>query len=161
MAVTVQEEINTVCVFDHFGIGPGAAFRFISKMGHDDDVLGAFCPGVVYCFLNCVVYTFSGSILEEAVDKVSVFILEIFRRGGSKGFRGGYADETDLYAVKFLDDIGIEHQLAFFVEVAADVGEFGLFGQFQEAVHAVVKLVVSGNGDIIADRVHQVDVCFA
>ena len=43
------------------------------------------------------------------------------------------------------------------VEVAADIAELGLLGQGKELLHAIVKFVVAGDGDAVADLVHQID----
>ena len=47
------------------------------------------------------------------------------------------------------------------IEVGADVRVLRPLGQSEEAVHAVVELVVAGDGDLVARGVHQVDDGFA
>ena len=126
-------------------------------MPHGDHIAGAIGPGSVHGGLHSGVQRVAGVILGEAVDVVAVAVLEVGGGGAGEGLGGGHAHKGDLHAVELLDDVGLEHQFAFLGEVGADVGEISLLHQGQEVVHAVVELMVSGNGHVVAHGVHQVD----
>ena len=161
VAVAVQQGVDAGGVGDHVRIGEGTAFVLVAQMGqrhHESRALGA---GVVHGLLHRVVQALAGLVLEEAVDEVAVFILEVLGGGGGQGLGSADAHEGDLHAVEFLDNIRSELQFAALVEVAADIGEIGHLGQFEEALHAVVELMVAHGGDIVAHGVHQLDVRFA
>ena len=118
-------------------------------------------PVVLAMTVEYVQGSHSAFILQEAVDEFTLVIHEILGGGGTKRHGCCDADESDLHAVKLLDDVGLEDQFAFLVEVAADIGERSLSGQFKETVHAVVKFMVAGDRDIVTDGVHDIDERFA
>ena len=157
VAVAVQEGIDAGGVGNDVGVGPGSTGFLVAHMAQGHHVLGARFPGSVNGGLHGVVDALTGVVLHEAVDVVAIIVLEVLGGGGGDGLGGGDAHEGHLHAVKFLDDVGLEDKLPFLIEVAADVGEAGLPGQLQEPVHAVVELVVAGDGNVIAYAVHQGD----
>ena len=161
MAVAVEPQVDAGGVGDHFVIPPGGALGFVAHVRHDDDVDSAFGADFIHSLLHSRVDGFAVFILHEVVDEVAFGILEIPRGGGAERHRRGDADEADLHTVEFLDDPGLEDQLPVLVEVAAEVGETGLFGQLKEVVHAVVEFMVAGDRDVVSDGVHDVDDGFA
>ena len=46
-------------------------------------------------------------------------------------------------------------------DVAADVGKVRFLGEFHHLIHAVVKIVISGNRDVVSEIIHQTDDGFA
>ena len=66
-----------------------------------------------------------------------------------------YTDKGDLYPCSLLDDIGVKDGFAVVGEIAANVREIRLFGKLKIVIHAVVKFVVSGDGNVIFKVVHQ------
>ena len=160
MAVSVQEHVDSRRVADHIRIGPGLALRFISQMSHDKYIIRAFSPGIIHCCLYGIVHTFSGIILQEAVDEIALFILEILRRGGRQCLRCCHTDKGNLDIIELLDDVRVKDQFSFFIEVAADVGELCHLCQFQETVHAIIKLMIAGDRDLISHFIHQFDAFF-
>ena len=157
MAVAVEEHVDAVGVGDHVVIGPGTAGLLVAQVAHDHYVVGALGAGVIHRGLHGAVHALAALVLEEAVDELAVFILEVARRGGGQRLRGGHAHEGDLQPVQLADHIGLEHQLAALVEVAADVVEVRPLSQGEELFHAVVEFVVAGDGDAVSHLVHQVD----
>ena len=157
MAVAVQQGVNAADMGNHVGIGPGLALGLVAQVAHDDDVIGALGAGGVHGLLHGVIEGFAGLVRHEVVNEVAVFILEVAGGGGADGIGGGDADKGDLHAADFLHEPGLQQQLAVFVEVAADVGEVGLFCELQEVLHAVVELMVAGDGRVVAHDVHDVD----
>ena len=161
MAVTVKKCIKAGGVLDHIHIGPGLALSFVAHVSHNDDIIGAFRAGTVNSGLYRIINAFAGFILQEAVDEIAILILEILRCGGGERLRRGYTHKRDLDTIKFLNHIGIKYQLAFFVEVAADVRELRHVSQLEEALHAIVEFMVAGDGNIVVHVIHQLDIHFA
>ena len=159
--MAIQIGVDAGGVADDVHIGPGFALGFAAGVSHGDHVLSALFDGGVHGGLHSVVHAFAGLILKEAVDELTLIIHEVSGGGRGQGLGGGDAHEGNLHAVELLDHIGLENQFAFLVEGGADVGEVGLFGQLQEALHAVVELVVAGGSNVVAHSVHQVDQRFA
>ena len=158
VGVAIQHHINAAGVHNDIRGGPGLAVRLDAQVRHGDDILGTFLAGGVHSALYGGIQLLAGIILHKAVDIVAVPILEVGGGGGGDGLGGGNADKGDLYAVGFLDDIGLQHGVAVLVyKVAADVVKVGLFNQLIELVHAVVELMVAGGGYIVAQLVHDVD----
>ena len=126
-------------------------------MCQNDHILRALRSGVIHRLLYRVVNGLAGIILQEAVNELSVFILEIGRCGTGQRLRRSHADKAKLLPGQLADHIGLEDQLALVVEVAADIRKVCLFRQLEETLHAVVKLMVAGDGDAVAHVVHQFD----
>ena len=157
MAVTVKPCVNAADVRNHIAVHPRGALCLVAYVPHDDYVISTFGAGGVNGFLHGVVNAFAGLILQKSIDVVAAVVHEVTRSRRAEGIRCGHADEGDLHAADLFHEPRLKDQLALFVEVAADVRELGLFGKLQEAVHAIIKLVVAGDGHIIAHDVHDID----
>ena len=106
VAVAVQHRVDAGGVGDYVGVGIRLAAGFVAQMRHGDDIGRALGARFVNGLLNGVIQLLAGCAFEEAVDEVAVFILEVLRRGGRERLRRGNADEGDLHAVEFLNDVG-------------------------------------------------------
>ena len=155
--VAVKERINTRGMRDDLGAHVGRAAFLNAHMPHGNDVRCAFRARRIHRGLHRRVELIARFILHEAVDEVARIVLEVDGRGGGNRVRGSHADKGDFHAVKFLDDVRRENQLIAAGEVCGDVGEIRLLGQFEEVLHAVIKFMIAGDGDVVADRVHQLD----
>ena len=155
--VAVKERINTRGMRDDFGAHVGRAAFLNAHMPHGNDVRCAFRARRIHRGLHRRVELIARFILHEAVDEVAFLVLEVDGRGGGNRVRGSHADKSDFHAVKFLDDVGRENQRIAAGEVRGDVGEIRLLGQFEEVLHAVIKFMIAGDGDVVADRVHQLN----
>ena len=95
--------------------------------------------------------------LLEAVDVLALVVLEVGRGGLDKGLGGVDAHVGDLHIAVGQHLVGLEDGLAVQVgEVGADVGILRLLGgQGQEVVHAVVELMVAGDGQVVTRFVHD------
>ena len=160
MAVAVEPGINTRGVGNDVAVHPGRALGFIAQVSQNDNIVCAFSAGVIDRLLHGGVKGFAGVVLQETIDEFALVIHKVTGRGGTQGHGSTYAHERDFHTVEFLDDVGLEDRFAFLVEVAAEVGEISLFRQLQEAVHAVIELMVAGNGEIVADSIHDIDDAF-
>ena len=105
MAVAVEHHVDAGCMGYHICIGPWFALGFIAEMAHQHHIFRAFGAGASTALLNGLVDSLSGLILQEPVDEVAFFVLEISRSGGCQSHRGRDADESDLDAVDFLDQV--------------------------------------------------------
>ena len=157
VTVAVQHGVDAGGVFEHLRIGEGDDIILVAQMPQQNDVIRALGTGVIHRALNGGIQVGAVVVLHESVDQAAVFIQEGTRRGGEQHLWRGDAHKGQLYAVKFPDDIGRKQQLSLPVEVAADVGEVCRLRQVQEALDAVVELVIAGDGDIIAQPVHHMD----
>ena len=160
MAVTVEPGINTRGVSDDIAVHPGRALGFIAQVGQNNHIVCTFSAGIVHGLLYSGIKGFAGVVLQEAVDEFSLGIHEVTGRGRTQGHGSTYAHERDFHAVEFLDDVGLEDQFTFLVEVTAEVGEFSFLCQGKKAIHTIVKLMVAGNGEIITDSIHDIDDAF-
>ena len=129
-------------------------------MAQGHHVVGALRLGGVHGLLYGLIEVLALVALGEAVDILAPGILEIGGGGLGKGLRCvnthighlGIAVGDQLVGVKDRLVGGQVH------EVAADIGVLGLvLGQGEEVVHAVVELMVAGDGDVIAGLVHDID----
>ena len=125
-------------------------------MRQHDDNIRAFIPGTVHGFLHRMVQRLAGFILAKAVNKLPFCVLKILGRGAGQRFGRCDPDKRDLRSVYLFHQVGVEHQLAFMIEVAADIGEIRLFRQAEELFHAVVEVMVPGDYHVVFQFVHQV-----
>ena len=158
MAVAVKQRVNAGRIGNHIGIGPRTAIRLVAQMRHRDDIRRALGARAVHRALHSSIQLFAGFILHKAIYEFARFVLEVLGRGRGQRLGRGHADKGDLNAVKRFDHIRRKHQFALLVEVGADVGELRSLRQFQEAIHAIVKLMVARNGDVVAHSVHQLHI---
>ena len=160
VGVAVDERIEADGVLDDLTAGPGRGGAVHAQVAQADDKVGVQ-PCLVDGLLDGVVELLA---VVAAVDAVDVLVLagvhEVGGGGLGDGLGGGHTDEgQDAAAAEEVLDGG-QHLFAGaqVLEVAADVGEVGLFvDDLQDAVHAVVELVVAQSGQVIAGGVHQLD----
>ena len=159
VGVTVDEGVKAGGVGNDFLAHPGGGLLVDAEMAEADDIIGARGLGRVDGLLHRIVEVSAVIALAEAIDVVAVGVLEVGRGGLGKGLRRADADERDLHALDFKDLIGVEVGLAVLAgEVGGDVGILRqILGNVQELVHAIVELMVAGNGSIVLEVVHDVD----
>ena len=92
---------------------------------------------------------------------MTLLVPEIGGIGRGQGLRRCDAYKGDLFSGRLYDLVGLEHQLSFFIKIAADIGIFRLVRQFQEPVCSIIEFMIAGNGHIVVHGIHQVDHCFA
>ena len=105
--MAVQKNIDPGSVFDHFGGRPGGAARVDSQMGECDHIIGSLVAGGISGFLHTFIKSGSVLILLETVNEFPVFILKIFRCGGSDRLRRADSDECNSLSV------GLHHLVRF------------------------------------------------
>ena len=158
MAVAIEECIDAVGVFNDVGVSPGLTGSFIAAVGKNYNIVNAFSAGCINSRLDSGVKLVAVIALAEAVNKLTVFIHEVFRGGRGDGLRGADADKCDLCIVKFLNDVRSKHGLAVVQEVAAYIGELSKLSKLKEAIHAIVKFMVADGCDFVTEGVHELNV---
>ena len=128
-------------------------------MAEADDIIGARGLGRIDGLLHRLVEVSAVVALAEAIDVIAVGILEVGRGGLGKGLRRADADERDLHALDLEDLIGVEVRRAVLAgEVGGEIRVLGqILGNVQELIHAVIELMVAGNGRIVLEVVHDVN----
>ncbi|SCJ02825.1 Uncharacterised protein [uncultured Flavonifractor sp.] len=157
VGVPVDQHVDAGGVGNHLGGGPGGALLVHAQVPQRHHVVGALCLGRVYRLLHHVIQVLALVALAEAVDIVPRGVLEIGRGGLGEGLRRIDAHVADLHVAVGQHLIAVQHRLPLQVgEVGAQIGILRLLPrQGQEVVHAVVKLVVARNGQIVAHLVHD------
>jgi len=157
VGVPVDQHVDAGGVGNHLGGGPGGALLVHAQVPQRHHVVGALRLGRVYRLLHHVIQVLALVALAEAVDVVPRGVLEIGRGGLGEGLRRVDAHVADLHVAVGQHLIAVQHRLPLQVgEVGAQIGILRLLlCQGQEVVHAVVKLVVARNGQIVAHLVHD------
>ena len=70
------------------------------------------------------------------------------------------AHKADFHAADFPDEPWLKDRFAVFGDVAGDIGEVRLLCQLEKVVCTIVEFMVAGDGDVVADGVHDVDNAF-
>ena len=161
VAVAVDPRVDAAAVGDHIAVHPGRGPRLVAQVAQHDHEIRACGAQLVGRLLYGAVDRLAGLVLHKAVDEIPVFILEVAREGRPDRVGGGDAHKADLHAADLFDQPGLQNRLAVFGEVAAEIGVVCLFGQGKELLHPVVKLVVAGDGRVVAHDVHDADNRFA
>ena len=158
VGVPVDQHVNAGGVGNHLGGGPGGALLVHAQVAQRHHVVGALGLGCVYRLLHGVIQILALIALAEAVDVVPLGILEISGGGLGKGLGGVNAHIADLHVAVGQHLVAVQHRLPLQVgEVGTQIGILRiLLGQGQEVVHAVVKLVVARDGQVVAHLVHDV-----
>ena len=159
MGVTVDEGVKAGGVGNDFLAHPGGGLLVDAEMAEADDIIGARSLRGVDGLLHRIVEVSAVVALAEAIDVIAVGILEVGRGGLGKGLRRADADERDLHALDLEHLISVEVGLAVLAgEVGGDVGILRqILGNVQELIHAIVELMIAGNGSIVLEVVHDVD----
>ena len=155
VAVAVQHCGDSCGVGNHIRVRKGLALVLVSQVGEKNDVVNPFRGHVIHGFLHSGVKLLTGFVSQEVAVELAFVVPEVLRVGGPERFRGGYTDKADLSAADFLDQIGREDLDPVPKKIAADIGEIGLGDQFQQVVHAVVEVMVAGNGHVVAHGIHD------
>ena len=157
MGVAVEHGVDAGGVGDHFAARPRRGAHVDAQMRRGDDIVRALRAGLVRRRLHAGVEGFARVVLTEAVDESPGLVLEVGGRGRGDGLGRADAEDGDLIAACFEHHIGGEDALIRLQrhEVGRYVGEAGAFGQFEEARHAVIELMVARHGRIVAHFVHD------
>ena len=159
VGVTVDEGVKAGGVGNDFLAHPGRGLLVDAEMAEADDIIGARGLGCVDGLLHRLVEVSAVVALAEAIDVIAVGILEVGRGGLGKGLRRADADKRDLHALDLEHLISVEVGLAVLAgEVCGDIGILRqILGNVQELIHAIVELMIAGNGSIVLEVVHDVD----
>ena len=127
-------------------------------MAQGHHVVGAVGHGGIHGLLHGGVEVSALVALAEAVDVVALGVLEVGGGGLGEGLGGVDAHVAHAHVTVVNHLVGVQNGIPLQVgEVAAQVGVLRLLlGQGQEVVHTVVELMVAGDGEIIANLVHDV-----
>ena len=159
VGVTVDEGVKAGGVGNDFLAHPGGGLLVDAEMAEADDIIGARGLGRVDGLLHRIVEVSAVIALAEAIDVIAVGILEVGRGGLGKGLRRADADERDLHALDLEHLVSVEVGLAVLTgEVGGEIRVLGqILGNVQELIHAVIELMVAGNGRIVLEVVHDVN----
>ena len=160
VGVAVDQSVEAGNIRNDRGGSPRLGLLVDAEVADRDDVVGALRLRGVNGVLHDLVQLFAGLVVAEVIDPVAFGILEEGRGGLYQRFGGGDADEGDLLAACLKDLVGGKHGLVVDLVpyVCGNVRGVALaVHDFHEAVEAKVKLMVAGDRDVVADRVHDVD----
>ena len=155
VGVAVDEGVKAGGLGDDFLACPRRGGGIVAQMSQSDDVVGVLGLRSVDGNLHVGVQL----IAVDGVEPVGLRLVhEVGGRRLRDGFGGGDADDGDLLAADGEDLIRIEDARAVDVaEVRGQVGEAGLLGDLQRALHAVVELVVAESCGIVFGGGHHLD----
>ena len=159
VGVAVDEGVKAGGVGNDFLAHPRGGLLVDAEMAEADDIIGARGLGRVDGLLHRLVEVSAVIALAEAIDVIAVGILEVGGGGLGKGLRRADADKRDLHALDLEHLISVEVGLAVLAgEVCGDIGILRqILGNVQELVHAIVELMIAGNGSIVLEVVHDVN----
>ena len=159
VGVAVDEGVKAGGVGNDFLAHPGGGLLVDAEMAEADDIIGARGLGRIDGLLHRLVEVSAVVALAEAEDVVAIGVLEVGGGGLGEGLRRADADKRDLHALDLEHLISVEVGLAVLAgEVCGDIGILRqILGNVQELVHAIVELMVAGNGSIVLEVVHDVD----
>ena len=159
VGVAVDEGVKAGGVGNDFLAHPRRGLLVDAEMAEADDIIGARGLSRIDGLLHRIVEVSAVVALAEAIDVVAVGVLEVGGGGLGKGLRRADADERDLHALDLEHLISVEVGLAVLAgEVCGDIGILRqILGNVQELIHAIVELMIAGNGSIVLEVVHDVD----
>ena len=161
VCVTVQQRVDTRCIFDNICRGPRRARSVRAEVCDCDNIVSARLLCSVNSALYSLVQLVTGLVVAEVIDIVSELILEIGRGGLYQGLRGADAGKCNLLAAVSHHLIGIKHKLVAFHEVCGHISCFHLrYDDIEELIHAIVEFMVARNDNVIANFVHDIHQIF-
>ena len=128
-------------------------------MAYDEYIICAFLASFINILLQLLVQLIAALIFAEAIDILSLLILEEGRRRGRQAFRCACADKGYLGILVLHNLVARQNLLvvACINKISAVVACTLQRHQLQEALHAIVKFMVAGNAEIIAQIIHDAD----
>ena len=157
MGMPVDYHVDSPGIANNVVGSPAVRDAVLPQMPNQNHVIRARIPGRIYRILNLIVQALPALILAEAINIISIGILEIGRCGLGKALRGGRSHKRHFgvpvckHPVR-LKDRGPGGQIH---KVAGCVAASQLSRQFHKPRHPVVVLMVSGNGEIISHFIHN------
>ena len=132
-------------------------FLIKSEMSHDHDIFRTLGPDFIDIFLRGLVELFSSVKLVD----ISSVLLEIPRSRLYYAFRSRETDECDLGSAEVNNLIRLQScelvaALSRIVDVSSKILELRLSDDLRKLISAIVKLMVSENGQIISGIVHYI-----
>ena len=161
MRVSVDNSIYALSVFSNVFAVPLRGSAVHAQMANDKYIVRAFFARLINILLQLFVQLAAALILTEAINILSLLILEEGRRRGCQAFRCARTHKGYLGILILHNFVARQNLLivACINKICTVVACTLQRHQLQEAVHAVVKFMVAGNAEVIAQIIHNIDNC--
>ena len=158
VGVAVQHHVDAGGVGNDLGGHPGRTLGVLTQVSQGHHILGASLAGGIHGVLHLVIEGLAVLVLAEAIDVLALVVLEVGGGGLGQGLGSGDAHIGHVHIAVGDHGVGLQNGLAVGVhKVTADIGVLSLvLGDVQEGIHAEIKLMVAGDGNVVAHVVHDV-----
>ena len=159
MRVSVDNSVYALSIFSNAFAAPLRGGAVHAQMTYDKYIVRAVLACLVDILLQLLVQLITGFILAEAVNILALLILEEGRRGGCQAFRCARTHKGYLGILILHNFVARQNLLivACINKICTVVACTLQRHQLHEAVHAVVKFMVTGNAEVIAQIIHNID----
>ena len=159
--MSVNNSVYALSIFSNAFAAPLRRSTVHPQMTYDKYVVSAILACLVDILLQLLIQLITALILAEAVNILSLLILEEGRRRGCQAFRCACTYKGHLGILILHNFVARQNLLivACINKVCAVVACTLQRHQLHEAVHAVVKFMVTGNAEVIAQIIHNIDNC--
>ena len=161
MRVSVDNSVYALSIFRNAFAAPLRSSAVHAQMTYDKYIARAVLACLINILLQLLVQLITGFILAEAVNILALLILEEGRRRGCQAFRCARTHKCHLGILILHNFVARQNLLvvACINKICAVIACTLQRHQLFEAVHAVVKFMVTGNAEVIAKIIHNVDNC--
>ena len=159
MAVPVDNRVDAPGVCGDIEGAPLLKGRVLAQVPHEDDEIRARVPRAVHGLLDGGAELISCLATIKAVDVIPQRVHKTGRCGGGDSVRRTDTDKGHLCVAVLHHSVRLKDELPRHgvLEVAGDIAALQVFSEVLELAHAVVELMVAGDGDVITHRVHDLD----
>ena len=161
MRVSVDNSVYALSIFRNVFAAPLRGSAVHAQMTYDKYIVRAVLARLINILLQLFVQLAAALILTEAINILSLLILEEGRRRGCQAFRCARTHKGYLGILILHNFVARQNLLivACINKICTVVACTLQRHQLQEAVHAVVKFMVAGNAEVIAQIIHNIDNC--
>ena len=161
MRMAVDNSVYALSIFSNAFAAPLRSSAVHAQMTYDKYIVRAVLACLVDILLQLLVQLITGFILAEAVNILALLILEEGRRGGCQAFRCARTHKGYLGILILHNFVARQNLLvvACINKICAVIACTLQRHKLQEAVHAIVKFMVTGNAEVITQIIHNIDNC--
>ena len=156
MGMSVNNNVNTANIFCYGFATPIRGGARHPQVSNQHYIIGALLACFIHSFLQASVQFLTTFILAKTVNIIAINILEKGWRTAGQSFRRGRTNKSNLSFTKAHYFVSWQNHFAISIQqITAVITASKLVLQFQETLHAVIKFMITRNGKVVTNSVHQ------
>ena len=154
--MSINNNVDTANIFCYCFATPIRSRASHPQVSNQYYIIGALLAYLVHSFLQASIQSLTTFILAKAVNIIAISILEKGWRTAGQSFRRGRTNKSNLCFTKVHYFVSWQNCFAISIQqITAMVTASKLVLQFQETLHSIIKFMITRDGKIITNSIHQ------